>query len=88
MIGLAVFLIVAALFGCFSAAAARANKHGLTLVFMLLSGVSAISSVCVYPISEKIESELRSQIESQRAQIMIETLGSPENYINYLKATD
>ncbi|MDC5753537.1 hypothetical protein [Vibrio europaeus] len=86
MIGLIIFLIVAAFFALLGAAAAKAKSHGLTMLFVVLASVSTILSVAVYPLSEQIESEVRTRTEAERAKVMTKELGSADNYIRYLEA--
>ena len=88
MIGFIIFLIVAVLFLVLSSITAKVQQDKLTLVFSLLSTICVISSVAIYPYSEELEAELRVAIEANRARIMIKELGSSDNYIRYIEASN
>lgn len=92
MIGLSIFLVLAALCAVISYASSKDNGK-VSMVFLFLTFSLIIVGIAAYPVSSKIEAEHQSTIdaykvaaEAHRAQVMIDKLGTAKNYVRYLEA--
>lgn len=93
MIALVFCLALAIVVGVLSFATSRSKAtHGIAVLMFFMSASLALIGIVSYPVCERWWSEYqiqieanRTQAESERAESMIKVLGSPENYIRYLK---
>ncbi|EKO3439492.1 hypothetical protein NTE19_003384 [Vibrio fluvialis] len=93
MIALVFCLALAFVVGVLSFAASRSKAtHSIAVVMFFISASLVLIGIVSYPVCEHWWSEYqiqieanRTQAESERAKTMIRVLGSPENYIRYLK---
>lgn len=92
MIGLALGLIFALMFGilCY---ASKDESPRACIVLFFLTFICALTGAGIYPMSEEIQAKQRLIIdqhrivlETSRADMMISKLGSPEAYIKYIDA--